>query len=298
MSEESEQGGGGLTKGLRYMIASAFFFSVMGLLVKLAGERLESSQIVLARAAVALVMSWWSLRRLGISPWGENRRDLLILRGVLGFGGLSCFYWAVTHLPLGDASVIMHTNPLFVGILAALFLGERLRSVEFVAVVCGLCGVALIARPSFLFGAPEGSSALDPFAVGVALAGAVIAACAYTTVRALSGKEHPMVVVFYFPLIATPLAIPWAMGDWLWPTPWEWVLLVGVGVATQIAQVFMTKGLHLERAGRATTVTYLQVVFAFGWGALVFGEVPTLLSVAGALVVVMGAILTIRARAT
>lgn len=293
----SEQAGeeeqGGLTLGLRYMIASAFFFSVMGLLVKLAGQRLESSQIVLARASIALVMSWVAIKRLGISPWGESRRDLLFMRGALGFVGLSCYFWAVTKLPLGDASVIMHTNPLFVGVFAALFLGERWRGAELVAVVLGLSGVALIAQPSFVFG---GEARLDGLAVGVAMLGAVVAASAYTSVRALSGVEHPMVVVFYFPLVATPLAIPWAAMDWLWPTPLEWCLLLGVGVATQIAQVFMTRGLHLERAGRATSVTYLQVAFSFVWGAIFFGERPTWLSGLGATLVVCGALAAVRAR--
>ncbi len=106
-----------------------------------------------------------------------------------------------------------------------------------------------------------------------------------------------MVVVFYFPLVATPLAIPWAMTDWLWPTPWEWLLLLGVGVTTQTAQVLMTQGLHMERAGRATSVTYLQVAFAFVWGAAFFGESPTLFSGLGAALVVCGAFAAVRARA-
>ncbi|MEM1347214.1 MAG: DMT family transporter [Myxococcota bacterium] len=281
------------SKGLQYMVASAFLFSIMSVLVKVAGQRLDSAQIVLARVLVALVMSYWSLRRGGISPWGTTHRHLLVLRGLLGFGGLSCYFYAVTKLPLGDASVIMYMNPIFVGLLAALFLKERVRPVELAAVALSLAGVACIAQPSFLFG--EGASRLDPAAVVIALVGAFFAASAYTTVRALSGKEHPMVVVFYFPLMATPLALPYAWSRLLWPTPLEWVLLVSVGVTTQIAQILMTRGLYLERAGKATAVTLLQVVFAFLWGALLFAELPTWLSATGAVLVLLGSFVAARA---
>ena len=272
--------------GLRYMALSALFFSLMSLIVKLAGEQMNSQQIVLARAVVALVLSWGALRRLGISPWGaREHRRLLVMRGLFGFTALSCFYYVVTVLPLADATVIQYTNPVFVALFAAIFLKERLSARQLVGLVVSLSGVVLIAQPSFLFGARE-VARLPPFAVGVALLGAIISAAAYTTVRALSGKAHAMVVVFYFPLIATPLAIPTAIPVLSMPDAWGWFLLLSVGVCTQIAQVFMTRGLHLERAGPATSITYLQIVFAYIWGMMIFGERPTLLSLAGSLLVV------------
>ena len=61
---------------------------------------------------------------------------------------------------------------------------------------------------------------------------------------------------------------------------------LSMGVATQIAQVYMTRGLHLEPAGRATAISYLQIVFAFVWGMLIFAEYPTVLSVVGAVLII------------
>jgi drug/metabolite transporter (DMT)-like permease len=269
--------------GLRYMAAGAFFFSLMSLFVKLAGERLPSQQIVLARAVVSLVLSYLWLRRGGISVWGVNRR-LLVLRGLLGFGGLYCFYYALTRLPLADATVIQYTNPIFAGLLAAWLLREMLGRREIVCVAVGLAGVLLIARPTFIFGA-EGT-VLPPFAVGVALLGAIFSAAAYVTVRKLGETDHALVIVFYFPLVAVPLAIPTVIPVALWPTPWEWFLLLAVGVTTQIAQVYMTNGLKLERAGRATAVGYLQIVFAAMWGMLFFVEIPDLWLLAGTVLIV------------
>jgi drug/metabolite transporter (DMT)-like permease len=192
-------------------------------------------------------------------------------------------------MPLADATVIFYTNPVFVGIWAALFLGERLHRIDVLGAVASLVGVALIARPTFLFG---GESPLEFTEVAVALTAAFVASMAYTLVRKLGQTEEPIVVVFWFPLVATPVLLPFALSTGYVPNLPEALILFGIGCATQIAQVRMTQGLQLETAARATSMTYLQVVFAFVWGVLLFGEVPTLFTIAGA-VVVMGAIFLI-----
>ena len=81
------------------------------------------------------------------------------------------------------------------------------------------------------------------------------------------------------------------LGGAVWPTPVEWLLLVGVGVVTQIGQVFLTKGLHLEKAGRAMSMSYVQVIFAAVWGFLFFRETPNSLSVVGAGLILCGMLL-------
>ncbi|MBZ0120876.1 MAG: DMT family transporter, partial [Sandaracinaceae bacterium] len=269
-----------LSPGARAMVIAAFAFSVMSVLVKLAGERLPTSQVVLARGVVTLAMSAWAIHRRKLSFAG-NRKGLLLLRGVFGFGGLFCYFYAVTHLPLADATVLHFVNPVLSVLVAAIVLRERAGLIEIAGALVALAGVVLVARPTLLFGQSE----LDPFAVGVALAGACFAAGAYVTVRSLRGSDDPLVVVFYFPLIAVPATLPFAIPAWVWPRPIEWLVLLGVGVATQIGQVQMTRALHLESTARATTLSYVQVIFAFGWGLLLFHEVPSLLGIAGALVI-------------
>lgn len=281
--------------GARYMVASAFAFSVMSLLVKLAGQRLPSQEIVLARGVVTLVISFWLLRRARVTVWG-NRRGLLTLRGLLGFAALSCFYYSLTTLPIAEATVLQYTNPIFTALLAAWFLRERLTAGVLTSAVIGLAGVVLVARPAFLFGGTPVD--LNPVAVTVALAGAVLSAGAYTAVRKLSRTEHPLVIVFYFPLIAVPATIPFVAPVAVWPRSWEWLVLLGVGVTTQVAQIYLTKGLALEPAGRAMTVGYSQVVFAAGWGMLLFGEFPGVASVAGAGLVLAGTLTAALKRAT
>ncbi len=268
--------------GLRYMAVGAFWFSVMSLLVKEAGTRLPSAQIVLARAVVTFVLSWAMLRRAGVRPWGKNPRRLA-LRGLVGASSITCFYYSLVHLPIAEATVIQYMNPVFTAVLAGLLLGERMGRREVACVLLSLGGVVLVTHPAALFG---GAARLNPLHVGIALAGALSAASAYTTIRALR-DEHSLVVVFYLPLMTIPTVVPLLAGATpRWPTPVEWLVLLGVGVTTQVAQLYMTRGLQMEQAGRATAVGYLQIVFAAVWGMLFFGEVPDAWSVAGAVLIV------------
>lgn len=281
-----------MTVGLRYMVESAFYFSIMSVLVKLAGRTVPFQEIVLARTGVAFVASLAMLRVQGIPVWGHNK-PLLFARGVLGFTGLACFYYALTHLPLAEATVIQYANPVLVAVLAALLLGESLSAGVVVAGLACVAGVVMIAHPSFLFG--QGSE-LPPLALGASILGAFVSAAAYTAVRRLGRTEHPVVVVFWFPLVSLPFAIPWAVSTGYLPNLTEIAILIGVGAATQIAQVRMTQGLQLEQAGRATSMTYLQVVFAIVWGVVAFGEVPGPWALAGAATVTFATLWVARSR--
>lgn len=270
--------------GLRYMAGAALAFSVMSLLVKVGGQHLPAQQMVAVRAVITLVLSTWAVRAAGVSPWGtRDKRGLLILRGVVGFLALSCFYHSIVHLPLADATVIQYTNPVFAGLLAVPFLGERLRRREVVSVVVSMAGVVMVTRPSFLFG---DGHALDPVTVGIGLAGALCSATAYITVRKLGATEHPSVIVFYFSLVSVFAALPTAVPGALWPTRMEWLVLLGIGVTTQLGQMALTNGLRLERAGRATATAYLQIVFAALWGILFFTELPDWGTLLGAALII------------
>ena len=272
-----------VSPGIRAMAIGAFWFSIMGLLVKLAGRRLGSMEIVLARSVVTLGLSWWSLWRLGISPLGTNRR-LLFVRGLLGSTALLCYFYSIVHLPLGEATLIQYTNPVFATVLAAVILNELLHAKEVLCLVASLAGVLFVAHPPGQLGVQ--SPPANPLYIVTALIGAACSGSAYTLVRKMRGAEHPIVIVGYLPLLGIPMSLPFAIADWTWPTAWEWLLLIGVGVTTQLAQISMTRGLQLERTARATTTGYLQVAFAVLWGAIFLGEIPDMWTVAGAVTII------------
>jgi len=267
------------------MLMGTLFFSAMSVCAKVAGQRLPTMELVLGRVVVTLVMSWWVIQSLGIHPWGNDKR-LLLMRGFAGFMGLSCYFYAIAHLPLADATVIQFCNPMLAALIAVFALHERLRWIEVVATVCSMVGVVLVAQPTFLFAQ---GAALDPVAVAIGFTGAVFSAVAYVVIRRLGASEHHMVVVLYFPLVTGPASLPiLALEGVVVPQGVEWLLLLGIGVAAQLGQIEITKGLRLETASRASAVTYLQIVLAYTWGILLFGEYPNALSIVGALLVVVG----------
>lgn len=277
-----------LNSGVGYVIASAFAFSIMTSLVKVAGQRLPSQEVVAARAAVSLVLSWLLLARVGVSPWG-TRRGLLFFRGFSGYLALSCVFYSVSSMPLAEATVIQYLYPLFTALLATVVLGERATMRVAVAGVASLLGVVLVAKPAFLFG--EIVTAPDLFDVGVAICGAFFTSIAYVGVKSLTATEHPLVIVFYFPLVTLPATFPALWHSAIMPHGHEWLVLAGVGVATQAGQVWLTRGLQLLSATSATSLAYLQVVFATMWGAIFFSEIPDGWSLVGAALVVSGAFL-------
>ena len=259
----------------------------MSVQVKLAGRELPVAMLVLARGVVTLVMSvtWLRLRR--IRPWGSDKAGL-VQRALFGTGALACYFYAVDALPLAEATVLHYLNPVFVAIIAALFLGERIDARLVAAIALGLGGTLLVARPGFLFG---GSMPLPPVGVAVALGSAFLSACAYATVRRLARTEHSDVIVFYFAMFAAPIALPFALAAWVWPSPSGWLLMLGLGVATQLGQTFMTRGLALVTAARGTTIGYVQIVFAAIWGVVLFHEQLSGFTLAGAGVVVLAVLI-------
>jgi drug/metabolite transporter (DMT)-like permease len=275
---------------LLQMVASALAFSLMGLCVKQVGGRIPAAEVVLARAIVSVALSWWLLQRAGVDPWGQ-RRGLLILRGAIGTAALLCVYAALAQLPMASATVLQYLYPTITALLAWLMLGERIGKRVLLAIALGWTGVVLVAQPAGLL---QGAAALPPLAVLIALAGALFTSLAYVSVRSLGNSEHPLVIVFYFPLVALPLTLPLVALDPVLPTASELLWLVGVGVFTQVGQVYLTRGLTALPAAQATAISYVQVAFAGLWGWLVFGESVDGWTVAGAVLVLAAMLVSLR----
>src|SRR5690606_30586442 len=215
------------------------------------GQRIPTAEVVLVRGVLNATFTWGMLRQAHVRPWG-TRPLVLALRGLFGFLALLCLYYGLVHLPLADATVLQYTNPVWTALFAAWLLKERMVRGEFGLVLASLLGVILIARPAFLFGgaAPR----LDLLAVGVVLVGSMFSAGAYVTVRQLARTEAPLVIVFYFTLVSVVGSLPGTLTAPVWPTPLEWGFLLLVAVTAQGGQVFLTRGLQLEPAGKATAI--------------------------------------------
>ena len=279
------------THGVLYMLAAALGFSLMSLLVKVASSSFPTMELVFARSSFMAVLVYGALRRDGVAALGVDRRTL-IARGAVGALALSLFYFGIGRLPLGDAVTIQYTAPVWTALAAALLLGERLRPLVLVGALLSLAGVVLVARPSAVFGAGD---ALDGWGVAAVGTAAVLSGLAYTFVRKLRQTDRPLVIIFYLSWIGAAGSLPFVLGGgWAVPTGAEWVLLLGIGLATHLGQVGLTKGMARLEAGTAASIGYLQVVLAFVWGAVFLGDAIDGLSLAGATLVVSSVLLVVR----
>jgi drug/metabolite transporter (DMT)-like permease len=271
------------------MAASALAFSLMNLFVKLAGAHLPTMEIVFARSLFMTVATAVLVRRAGQALAGRNR-PLLVVRGVVGVAALSLFYFALTRLPLGDATALFYITPLWTALAAVPVLRERPAGLVLAGMGVSLAGVVLIAKPSLLFGR---AGALDGLGVAAMLAASLVSGVVYTVVRKLRETDTPHVIIFWLSWIGVAAALPFA-GGWVWPRGADWLWLLGTGTSALLAQIALTHGLHLETAGRALSVGYLQVVFAFVWGALVFGTLPDAWGLLGAALIVASVLTVMR----
>jgi drug/metabolite transporter (DMT)-like permease len=267
-----------------WLLLGVLSFSLMAACVKQVVDRIPLAEVVLARSLIGVVITGWMLQRARISPWGR-RRGLLVGRGLIGSVALLCVFGALRYLPLATATVLQFLYPSLTALLAWPWLGERPGARALAGLGLGWLGVLLVCLPGM------SSGAAVPLGVALALGGALFTAMAYVSVRQLGRSEHPWVIVFYFPLVAVPFCLPLVLVDPVLPTPVELLWLLAVGVFTQLGQLGITHGLTGLPAARATTLTYGQVVFAGLLGWWWFGELPSVFTAAGGLLILLAALL-------
>ncbi len=276
------------SRGMLDMVLAAFFFSLMAAFVKASGHRLPFMEIVFARSLIVFGITYAWLKKHRVPVLG-HRKGLLFLRGFSGFLGLTAFYFTLTHIPIADSVMLQYTSPIFTAMLSMIMLREYSSSRLWGLYLLAFAGILLIIRPGFSF------RALPAF---VGVLGAFSAGVAYNLVRLLRTTEHPMTIVLSLPLVSLVFSFPFVVRDFQMPRGWEWIWLLGVGITTQIAQVFLTRGLMREKAAVATNVIYINVVFSAIWGIIFWHERPAWTSVLGGGIIITAIFLMNRYRIT
>ncbi len=275
-------------RGVALMLASAFGFSVMSLLVKIASRELPTMEVVFVRSLFMTAATAALVARTGAPALGVDRRTLAA-RGIVGATAMCLLYWSLGRLPLGDATTVHYTAPVWTALAAAWLLAERVPRSVVIGVAAGLTGVVLVARPTPL------ASGAEPLAVAAAFASALASGVAYTLVRKLRATDVPATIILWLSAAGIAASAPFALsGAWRWPSGPAWLTLAGIGMATLVGQFSLTHALRRLEAGTATTIGYAQIVFAFGWGALALGERPSAGALAGAALVLASVALVAR----
>ncbi len=265
--------------GIRHMLVAVLSFSTMNLLVKLM-PHIPPMELVFFRCSISLLICLYLLHRAGVSWLGENR-PLLFFRGICGTAALLLFFITLKKIPFAGAVTLAYTSPVFSAMLGAWLLKERLSAAQWGFITLSLAGVAAL----------KGFDARIP--VGYLLLGlgsAVFSALAYMLVRRLKGREHPVVVVLHFQLVGTVAGGVVSAFDFQTPQPWDWPMLLGVGLLTQLGQLHLTKALQTEKLGTASSMNFLGVLYAALWGVLLFQERITLANIAAMALIATGVV--------
>lgn len=271
-----------MNKGAQYMITSSFAFSLMHLCVK-AMPHIPVFELVFFRSLGSFLITLFYLNK-GRTPIFGNNKKVLFARGLFGTIGLCLFFITLQNIPLAGAVTIQYLSPVFTALFAVVILRERVKKKQWIFFSLAFIGVCLL--KGF-----DASGQISYYFVLVGVVSACFSGLAYNCIRHLRTTEPTLVVVFYFPLVATPIMGFLSLFNWVNPRGLDWVYIIVLGVVTQVAQVFMTKGIQSDSAGNIMTYKYIGVVFAFIYGYFIFEETYSFLSVFGIFLLLSGVIL-------
>ena len=270
------------------LILASFFFSLMTLCVKKIDNRITIYELVFFRSLLSLFITSLIINKKNLNPWGKNK-PLLILRGILGTIALVCIFYAIKNMPLNISTVIQYTYPIFISIFAGILIKEKITKNLIIALITGWLGILIILNPYQLSSL---NIELDKFTVLVAFLGAISTALAYITVKKLSLTEDIFIIIKYFPLISVITLSPIVFFNWVTPNINDLIWIIGIGMFTQAGQTFLTIGLKKLPTSEAARINYLQVLFGSLWGILFFNELININFIFGAVLVLLGTIIS------
>jgi drug/metabolite transporter (DMT)-like permease len=277
--------------GVGLKVLSALSFTFMSAGIKWLGSEYPTGQLVFFRSAFALVplLVWLALRGDLVSAVRTNDLRSHILRGLMGSCAMFSGFMSLAYLPLSDSVVIGYLAPLLTVVLAALFLGERIRFYRWTAVLVGFVGVVVMVSPHLGTASLAGDARGTTIGVAFGLLGACCAAGATIQVRRLTARESTGAIVLYFTLLTTALGAATILLGWKVPSPPQFGLLVTIGILGGIGQILMTQSYRYADASLVAPFDYTTMIWAFLLGWFLFGQLPgTAVVLGGSIVAAAG----------
>jgi S-adenosylmethionine uptake transporter len=272
-------GAGGIppaAQGAAWMLLGALSYTVTGALVRILAGEYPMFEIVFLRCVIAVFMMAPLIMRLGVGKLKTRQPVMHLVRTSIGYGGILCWFYGVSNIPLTDYYALQFTMPLFTIAGAVLLLGEHSSFKTWVAVGFGFFGALVILRPGLI-----------DFSLGAlaALTAALSFACINIMIRIMARKDDPAVIVVYANFLMIPMALIPALFDWVTPA-WEDIpAIVGIGIFGTLAQFSLTRAVALADARVVQPFDFARVPFAALIGWFVFGEISDVWTWVGAVMI-------------
>ena len=241
-------------KGIIAILISAIGFSFMSVFFRLAGD-LPVFQKSLARNLVSLFIPLFFIYKYKQPLFGKlSSQPLLITRSILGLIGVLLNIYAIDHMLLSDADTLMKLNPFWTILLSLIFLHEKVRRYQVIAMIVAIVGMLFVVKPEFS--------------------------------SALSSREAPYTIVFYFSLFSVVALIPFTLFTYE-PMSWLQVLyLIGAGLAAAVGQIGITLAYSYAPAKDISIFTYASIIFTAFFGFVLFGESPDMYATLGYVIII------------
>lgn len=275
-------------KAVFFMILASLFFALMGVAVKKTGNIPVFQKVFFRNIVILLSLLIYNKYFGNENLLGSKKnRKYLLLRSLLGVISLAAFFYALTNLYMADATLLNKLSPFFVTLFAAYFLKEKLSKIQIPILLLAFSGSLMIIKPRF-------DLSIIPALVG--LFSAIGSGGAYTVVRYLKKKESTTVIIFYFSLISLIVSFPIMMLNYSIPNINEFITLIFIGFFALGGQIFLTLAYKFSRASEISIYMYAHVLFGALFGYLFWNEIPDLLSIGGAVLILVSAVLDFLAR--
>ena len=268
-------------QGAFWLVTGGFIFTATSAMIRLLSTQIESVQTAFFRAVISVVILLPIIAAGKVKPWQSKRIAGHFWRTFMGTLSMVLGFYAVSMLPLADATAIAFSQPLFSVVVAALIDGEKVRWRRWSATIVGFIGVLVMVRP--------GEGSLQAGAL-VALANAATVALSILLVKRLSNSETPLMILTQFAIFSTILLLPPALWVWRWPDAWGWVLAVGVALSATVGQYFWVQAFKAGEMSAIAPFEYMRLPFAVFMGWLMWNEMPVVWTYVGAAIVIASAL--------
>lgn len=271
--------------GILLQIFAMLCFTSQGAFVRYVSDRIPIGEIVFARSFFGLLplILWLAWRGQFRTMWQTSNLRAHLSRGLVNLGGMFCNFAGLARIPLADATALGYATPLFTVILAAMFLGEVVRLWRWLAVIIGLGGVLLMLSPHLGQGSYDDVATLGAL---FALSAAFLFGVAMTQIRHMAAKETTGALVFFYSAVGIVVSLGTIYWGWVVPEGSDLIALIAMGILGGMAQILMTESFRHAEAAVLAPFAYTSMIWAVLIGYFWFGEVPALIVLAGAAIVV------------
>jgi len=260
-----------------FMVLAAALFASMHGTVRMVSFDLHPFVIAFFRNLFGFLTLVPLLMHGGARLFKTRRFGMHLIRAGVNSCSMLMWFVALSLVPLGDATALTLTGPLFVTLGAIVAFGERVRFWRWAALVLGAGGALLIIRPGF--------EAVNLGAI-LAIGSAATAAISKLFAKSLTRTEDPTTIAAYVQFLMTPITFVVALFVWQWPTAEQFVGLVAIGILGSLGHLLTAKAYAIADISFAEPLIFTRMIFATIFGYVAFSEIPDIWTWAGAVIII------------